>query len=142
MSPVILMQDEATIDEGYYDLLARLGVPYLYWGGMQATERLASLCRIDATKRVLVVGCGTGYSACHISEADAESLGSTSPGYGRAGRREGRGAESIGPGGVPRCRCPRPCPSVSSSYSSLSGQRWRGARLAPGDGALDRVAGA
>jgi len=62
------MQDEATVDEDYYDLLARLGVPYFHWGGMRATDRLASLCGIDAGKRVLVVGCGTGYSACHIAE--------------------------------------------------------------------------
>ena len=54
-------------DVGYYDFLAELGVPYFHWGGMKATDDLMSLCEINSDKRVLVVGCGTGYSACYMA---------------------------------------------------------------------------
>ena len=52
---------------GYYDLMAQLGVPYFHWGGMRATEELLRLCQVDLEKRLLVVGCGSGYSACHAA---------------------------------------------------------------------------
>lgn len=55
-------------EAGYYDLLADFGVPYFHWGGMKATEELMELCGIGAEKRALAVGCGTGYSACHVAE--------------------------------------------------------------------------
>lgn len=55
-------------EPGWYDYMAQLGVPYFHWGGMRATDRLASLCEIDSGKKVLVVGCGTGYTACYIAE--------------------------------------------------------------------------
>lgn len=53
---------------GYYDFMAQLEVPYFHWGGMRATERLVSLCKITSGKEVLTVGCGTGYSACYIAK--------------------------------------------------------------------------
>lgn len=53
---------------GWYDFMAQLGVPYFHWGGMRATDELASLCKIDSGKEVLAVGCGTGYSACYIAK--------------------------------------------------------------------------
>ena len=58
------------IDEeevGYYDTLANMGVPYFHWGGTRATDDLMSLCEINGNKKALVVGCGTGYSACYIA---------------------------------------------------------------------------
>lgn len=53
---------------GYYDFLADMGVPYFHWGGMEATKRLADLCGIGPERNVLVVGCGTGFSACYIAD--------------------------------------------------------------------------
>ncbi|MHC4578367.1 MAG: class I SAM-dependent methyltransferase, partial [Planctomycetota bacterium] len=53
---------------GYYDFVAELGVPYFHWGGLPATERLAELCRIGRGQKLLAVGCGTGYSACHLAQ--------------------------------------------------------------------------
>ncbi|MFW9966325.1 MAG: class I SAM-dependent methyltransferase [Candidatus Thorarchaeota archaeon] len=53
---------------GHYEFMAYIGVPYFRWGGMESTDRLVSLCEIDSSKRVLVAGCGTGYSACHIAQ--------------------------------------------------------------------------
>lgn len=53
----------------YYDLMAYVGVPYFHWGGMDATETLATLCGVDRDARVLMVGCGTGVSACHLAKA-------------------------------------------------------------------------
>ena len=54
---------------GYYDYAASLGLPYFHWGGMKASDRIAELLAIDSNTRVLVVGCGTGYSACRIAKS-------------------------------------------------------------------------
>lgn len=47
--------------------MSYLGVPYYQAGGLISTRKLAELCRIDRTKKVLMVGCGTGFSACYIA---------------------------------------------------------------------------
>jgi ubiquinone/menaquinone biosynthesis C-methylase UbiE len=52
---------------GYYDFMSYLGVPYYHTGGLQSTRKLAELCRIDRTKKVLMVGCGAGFSACYLA---------------------------------------------------------------------------
>jgi len=51
----------------YYDFMSYLGVPYYHTGGLVSTRKLAELCRIDSTKKVLIVGCGTGFSACYLA---------------------------------------------------------------------------
>lgn len=51
---------------GYYDFLAYIGIPFYHVGGLKSTEKLAEMGKIDAAKKVLMVGCGTGYSACHL----------------------------------------------------------------------------
>jgi ubiquinone/menaquinone biosynthesis C-methylase UbiE len=51
----------------YYDFMSYLDVPYFHIGGLSSTRRLAELCRIDSTKKVLMVGCGTGFSACYLA---------------------------------------------------------------------------
>jgi len=51
----------------WYDLNAYIGIPYFHEGGLRATDRLADLCGIGSETRVLVVGCGTGYSACYLA---------------------------------------------------------------------------
>ncbi|MFW9803893.1 MAG: class I SAM-dependent methyltransferase [Candidatus Thorarchaeota archaeon] len=53
---------------GHYEFMAYIGVPYFRWGGMESTDRLVTLCEVDSSKRVLIAGCGTGYSACHIAQ--------------------------------------------------------------------------
>lgn len=52
---------------GYYDFMSYLGVPYYHTGGLVSTRKLAELCRIDSTKKVLMVGCGAGFSACYLA---------------------------------------------------------------------------
>lgn len=52
---------------GYYDFMSYLGVPYYHTGGLVSTRKLAELCRIDSTNRVLMVGCGEGISACYLA---------------------------------------------------------------------------
>jgi len=52
---------------GYYDFMSYLGVPYYHTGGLVSTRKLAELCRIDRTKKVLIVGCGAGFSACYLA---------------------------------------------------------------------------
>jgi ubiquinone/menaquinone biosynthesis C-methylase UbiE len=54
-------------DTGYYDFMAEMGVPYFHFGGLEAARRRVAICQRDSGKRVLVVGCGTGYSACYIA---------------------------------------------------------------------------
>ena len=52
---------------GYYDFMSFLGVPYYHIGGLTSTEKLAELCQIASTKKVLMVGCGTGFSSCYLA---------------------------------------------------------------------------
>lgn len=52
---------------GYYDFMSYLGVPYYHIGGLTSTRKLAELCQIDSTKKILMVGCGTGFSACYLA---------------------------------------------------------------------------
>ena len=51
----------------YYDFMSYLDVPYFHIGGLSSTRRLAELCRLDSTKKILMVGCGTGFSACYLA---------------------------------------------------------------------------
>jgi len=61
---------------GYYDFMSYLGVPYYHVGGLTSTRKLAELCRIDSTKKVLMVGCGSGFSACYLArEIGCEVIG-------------------------------------------------------------------
>ncbi|AKB23741.1 Putative methyltransferase YodH [Methanosarcina sp. MTP4] len=53
---------------GYYDFMSYLEVPYFHVGGLVSTEKLAELCRLDRDKKVLMVGCGTGFSACYLAK--------------------------------------------------------------------------
>jgi len=63
------VSEHRKLDEmGYYDYAAAIGIPYFHWGGLNASDRIAELLAIDSNMRVLVVGCGTGYSACRIAK--------------------------------------------------------------------------
>lgn len=50
----------------YFDLQAGWGITK-HIGGGAATRELASLCSIDCSSRVLVIGCGNGFSACTLA---------------------------------------------------------------------------
>ena len=54
----------------WYDFVADLSdvVPIMHLGGRAATRRLLEMCRLDASSRVLDVGCGAGNTACDIAE--------------------------------------------------------------------------
>ena len=61
---------------GYYEFMNYLGVPYYHVGGLGSTKKLAELCRIDSAKKVLIVRCGTGLSACYLArEIGCEVVG-------------------------------------------------------------------
>ncbi len=68
---IILRKPKLSVKEAealdYYDFMSYLGVPYYHVGGLTSTKKLAELCRIDSTKKVLMVGCGTGFSACYLA---------------------------------------------------------------------------
>ncbi len=51
----------------YFDVQAEMGITK-HAGGLKATQELVELCRIDRDKYVLVVGCGSGISACKIAK--------------------------------------------------------------------------
>ena len=64
-------QNTLSIEEieklSYYDLMGYLEVPFFQIGGLSSTEKLGELCSIDKNTNVLIVGCGTGFNACHIA---------------------------------------------------------------------------
>ncbi|MFW9991742.1 MAG: methyltransferase domain-containing protein [Candidatus Odinarchaeota archaeon] len=53
---------------GYYDCLAYIGLPFIHWGGMKATEELLKLCNVTENSQVLVVGCGSGFTSIQVAE--------------------------------------------------------------------------
>ncbi|MGD8245002.1 MAG: class I SAM-dependent methyltransferase [Anaerolineae bacterium] len=54
----------------WYDFVGQLadGLPGIHLGGQEATQKLLDMCRLDATSRVLDVGCGGGNTACLIAQ--------------------------------------------------------------------------
>ncbi|WP_406659727.1 class I SAM-dependent methyltransferase [Methanolobus sp. ZRKC3] len=52
----------------YYDFMSYLGVPFFHIGGPGSTEELARSCHIKKDSIVLMVGCGSGFSACHLAK--------------------------------------------------------------------------
>jgi ubiquinone/menaquinone biosynthesis C-methylase UbiE len=61
---------ELSIEEieklSYYDFMGYMKVPTFAIGGMKSVDRLGELCKLDQTKKVLVVGCGTGGNAIRL----------------------------------------------------------------------------
>jgi arsenite methyltransferase len=54
----------------WYDFIGQLAdaLPGIHMGGQDATHTLLDMCQLDATSRVLDVGCGPGNTACLIAE--------------------------------------------------------------------------
>jgi len=54
----------------WYDFIGQLAdaLPGMHLGGQEATHVLLGMCQLDATSRVLDVGCGSGNTACLIVE--------------------------------------------------------------------------
>lgn len=54
----------------WYDFVGQLAdaLPGMHLGGQDATQTLLEMCHLDATSRVLDVGCGGGNTACLIAE--------------------------------------------------------------------------
>jgi ubiquinone/menaquinone biosynthesis C-methylase UbiE len=54
----------------WYDFVGLLAdaLPGIHMGGQDATRVLLEMCGLDATSRVLDVGCGPGNTACFIAE--------------------------------------------------------------------------
>jgi ubiquinone/menaquinone biosynthesis C-methylase UbiE len=67
-----MTESSLTLEEveklGYYDFMSYLGVPFFHLGGPKSTLELAGMCHIEKGKKVLVVGCGTGFSACFLAK--------------------------------------------------------------------------
>jgi ubiquinone/menaquinone biosynthesis C-methylase UbiE len=53
---------------GYYDFMSYVGVPFFHMGGEKSSLRLAKLSHIEKGQKVLMVGCGTGFSACLLAK--------------------------------------------------------------------------
>lgn len=61
-------QNDATQTEySYFGMQSSWGVTK-HFGGLRATDELATLCHIGADKSVLVVGCGIGLTPCHLAK--------------------------------------------------------------------------
>ena len=54
----------------WYDFVGQLAdaLPGMHMGGQEATQTLLGMCHLEATSRVLDVGCGGGNTACLIAE--------------------------------------------------------------------------
>jgi len=54
----------------WYDFVGQLAdaVPRMHLGGQDATQALLEMCPLDATSRILDVGCGPGNTACFVAE--------------------------------------------------------------------------
>ena len=51
----------------YFGMQSSWGVTK-HFGGLRATDELATLCHVGADKSVLVVGCGIGLTPCHLAK--------------------------------------------------------------------------
>lgn len=67
-----MVENDLSIEEieklSYYDFMGYLGVSFFQIGGLRSTEKLAELCQLDNSKKVLEVGCGTGFNTCFIAK--------------------------------------------------------------------------
>lgn len=54
-------------DYSYFGIQSSWGVTK-HFGGLRATDELATLCHIGENKSVLVVGCGIGLTPCHLAK--------------------------------------------------------------------------
>jgi ubiquinone/menaquinone biosynthesis C-methylase UbiE len=59
-------REQLTIRE-YYDIVGLWNLPLVHMGGLEATDELLEMCRLDENSEVLDVGCGTGFTACRIA---------------------------------------------------------------------------
>ena len=61
-------QSDATQTEySYFGMQSSWGVTK-HFGGLRATDELATLCHVGEGKSVLVVGCGIGLTPCHLAK--------------------------------------------------------------------------
>ncbi len=60
----------------WYDFVGQLAdaLPGMHLGGQEATQKLLEMCDLEATSRVLDVGCGGGNTACFIAEQYGSSV--------------------------------------------------------------------
>lgn len=59
--------DSAKTEYSYFGIQSSWGVTK-HFGGLRATDELATLCHIGEGKSVLVVGCGIGLTPCHLAK--------------------------------------------------------------------------
>ena len=64
------MQKKPVGTREWYDFIGQLAeaLPGIHMGGKEATNALLGMCQLDASSRVLDVGCGPGGTACLIAE--------------------------------------------------------------------------
>ena len=66
------MRKMADVDEFLYSC----GIEILHPGGLEKTDEMAKMCKIGKGKRVLVIGCGKGITACYLAQKyDCEVVG-------------------------------------------------------------------
>jgi ubiquinone/menaquinone biosynthesis C-methylase UbiE len=61
------LNEDKQSDYSYFGIQSSWGVTK-HFGGLRATDELATLCHIKADKSVLVVGCGIGLTPCHLAK--------------------------------------------------------------------------
>lgn len=58
----------------YYDFMSYMGASFFQLGGPRSMDGLAELCGVGPNKKVLVVGCGSGFIACRIAKGLGASV--------------------------------------------------------------------
>ena len=55
------------LENPYFDMQAEMGITK-HAGGLSATKELLELCHVDSDSYLLIIGCGSGISACRIAK--------------------------------------------------------------------------
>ena len=55
------------LENPYFDVQAEMGITK-HAGGLSATKELLELCHVDSDSFLLIIGCGSGISACRIAK--------------------------------------------------------------------------
>jgi ubiquinone/menaquinone biosynthesis C-methylase UbiE len=65
-------EEKLSIEEienlSYYDFMAHLNAPFFNLGGVSSMDQLAEMCEISEDKKILEVGCGTGWNSCYLAK--------------------------------------------------------------------------
>jgi ubiquinone/menaquinone biosynthesis C-methylase UbiE len=63
----ITNKESTELENPYFDVQAEMGITK-HAGGLSATKELLELCHVYSDSFLLIIGCGSGISACRIAK--------------------------------------------------------------------------